>query len=147
MPKAIFAALAAALLLQAASPAQSRFPLEEATAAQLQDWMTSGRYSARQIAQLYLDRIEQIDRRGPTLRSVIEVNPDALSIADALDKERAQQGPRGPLHGIPILIKDNIDTGDRMSTTAGSLALEGSHPARDAFVVAKLREAGVVILG
>jgi amidase len=147
MPKAVFAALAAALLLQAASPAQSRFPLEEATAAQLQDWMTSGRYSARQIAQLYLDRIEQIDRRGPTLRSVIEVNPDAPSIADALDKERAQQGPRGPLHGIPILIKDNIDTGDRMSTTAGSLALEGSHPARDAFVVAKLREAGVVILG
>lgn len=147
MLKSILAASLAALVLQAAQPTTSSFPLEEATAAQLQDWMTGGRYTARQIAQLYLDRIEQIDRHGPTLRSVIEINPDALTIAEALDKERAAKGPRGPLHGIPILIKDNIDTGDRMSTTAGSLALEGSHSARDAFLVARLREAGVVILG
>jgi amidase len=147
MFKHVVAAGAAAFLIQAAQPAQSSFPLEEASAAQLQEWMTAGRYTARQIAQLYLDRIEQIDRHGPTLRSVIEINPDALTIADALDKERADKGPRGPLHGIPVLIKDNIDTGDRMSTTAGSLALEGSHPAHDAFVVARLRAAGVVILG
>jgi amidase len=147
MFKHILAATISALILQPASPAQSTFPLEEATAAQLQEWMTNGRYTARQIAQLYLDRIEQIDRQGPALRSVIEINPDALAIADALDKERAEKGPRGPLHGIPVLIKDNIDTGDRMSTTAGSLALEGSHPSRDAFVVARLRAAGVVILG
>jgi amidase len=147
MFKHILVATVSALILQPASPAQSAFPLEEATAAQLQEWMTNGRYTARQIAQLYLDRIEQIDRQGPALRSVIEINPDALAIADALDKERAEKGPRGPLHGVPVLIKDNIDTGDRMSTTAGSLALEGSHPSRDAFVVARLRAAGVVILG
>jgi amidase len=147
MFKHILVATVSALILQSASPAQSTFPLEEATAAQLQEWMTNGRYTARQIAQLYLDRIEQIDRQGPALRSVIEINPDALAIADALDKERAEKGPRGPLHGVPVLIKDNIDTGDRMSTTAGSLALEGSHPSRDAFVVARLRAAGVVILG
>jgi amidase len=146
MIKAFLAAALAAIVLQAA-PAQPTFPLEEASAAQLQEWMTSGRYTARAIAQMYLDRIEQIDRQGPTLRSVIEINPDALSIADALDKERAQKGPRGPLHGIPVLIKDNIDTADRMSTTAGSLALEGSHPPHDAFVVSRLRAAGVVILG
>ena len=146
MTKHLLAAGLAAALLQTA-PAPSAFPLEEATAAQLQDWMTSGRYTARQIAQMYLDRIERVDRQGPTLRSVIEINPDALTIADALDKERAEKGPRGPLHGIPVLIKDNIDTADRMSTTAGSLALEGSHPTHDAFVVSRLREAGVVILG
>ena len=148
MFKHLVAAGLAALLLQASQPASSPpFPLEEATGAQLQDWMTSGRYTSRQIVQFYLDRIDQIDRHGPTLRAVIEVNPDALTIADALDKERGQKGPRGPLHGIPILIKDNIDTGDRMSTTAGSLALDGSHPARDAFVAARLRDAGAVILG
>ena len=118
------------------------FPLEEATAAQLQEWMTSGRYTARQIAELYLRRIEEIDRSGPALRSVIEVNPDALAIADALDAERKATGPRGPLHGIPVLIKDNIDTADRMMTTAGSLALEGAKPAKDAFVVQRLRAAG-----
>ncbi len=109
--------------------------------------MASGRYSARQIAELYLRRIEEIDRTGPALRSVIEVNPDALSIADTLDAERKAKGPRGPLHGIPILIKDNIDTADRMMTSAGSLALEGSVAAHDAFVVQRLRAAGVVILG
>src|SRR5258708_29698852 len=129
---------------RSAAPA---FPLEEATAAQLQEWMTSGRYTARQVAELYLRRIDEIDRSGPALHAVIELNPDALSIADALDAERKAQGPRGALHGIPVLIKDNIDTADRMMTTAGSLALEGAKPARDAFVVQRLRAAGVVILG
>jgi len=138
-------ALLIALSVQPAPP--PAFPLEEATVEQLQDWMTSGRYSARQIAELYLRRIDEIDRHGPELRSVIEVNPDALAIADALDAERRAKGPRGPLHGIPVLIKDNIDTADRMLTTAGSLALEGSRPAADAFVVERLRAAGAVILG
>jgi amidase len=141
----------AAVLLAAAfaqAPAQPpSFPLEEATAAQLQDWMTSGRYTSRQITELYLRRIEEIDRGGPALGSVIELNPDALSIADALDAERKVKGPRGPLHGIPILLKENIDTGDRMLTTAGSLALESTRPSKDAFLAARLREAGVVILG
>ena len=109
--------------------------------------MTAGRYTARQIAELYLRRIDEIDRGGPQLRSVIEINPDALAIADALDAERRTNGVRGPLHGIPILVKDNIDTGDRMMTTAGSLALEGAPAAKDAFVVERLRAAGAVILG
>jgi amidase len=125
----------------------SAFDLDEATILQLQDGMTSGRYTARRLVELYTARIEAVDRSGPTLRSVIELNPDALSIADALDSERRTRGVRGPLHGIPVLIKDNIDTGDRMMTTAGSLALQGSTAARDAFVSARLRAAGAVILG
>src|SRR5262249_36743920 len=138
------------VLRSAADPPRSTpppFPLEDATAAQLQDWMASGRYTARQLTELYLRRIEDVDRAGPALHAVIELNPDALAIADALDAERKTKGPRGPLHGIPILIKENIDTGDRMLTTAGSLALEGTRPAKDAFLVARLRDAGVVILG
>src|SRR5439155_11715219 len=95
----------------------------------------------------YLSRIEAFDRQGPALRSVIETNPDALAIADRLDAERRSRGPRGPLHGIPVLVKDNIATADRMTTTAGSLALAGSIPSRDAFIVERLREAGAVILG
>src|SRR5205823_616265 len=95
----------------------------------------------------YLARIDAIDRRGPGLRSVLEVNPDALALADALDNERKGKGPRGPLHGIPVLIKDNIDTADRMATTAGSLALVGARPPQDAFLVRRLRQAGVVLLG
>ena len=141
------AVLLSLLLAAPQSPAQPPCPLEEASSAQLQDWMSSGRYTARQIAELYLRRIQEIDQRGPQLRAVIEVNPDALADADALDAERKAKGPRGPLHGIPVLIKDNIDTADKMMTTAGSLALEGSHPSRDAFVVERLRAAGVVILG
>ena len=129
---------------QAPRPA---FALDEATVEQLQSGMQAGRYSSRQLVDLYLDRIAEIDRTGPTLRSVIETNPEARAIADGLDTERKTRGPRGPLHGIPILIKDNIDTGDRMMTTAGSLALEGSIAARDAFVVERLRAAGAVILG
>src|SRR6059058_484556 len=123
------------------------FELEETTIADLQSGMSSGRMTARSIAQLYLNRIDELDRKGPSLRHVIEVNPDALSIADSLDQERKSGRVRGPLHGVPILIKDNIDTADRMMTTAGSLALAGSIPLRDAFIAAKLRAAGAVILG
>jgi len=123
------------------------FELDETTVAALQDGMKSGKYTARSIAQLYLQRIEAIDRRGPSLHSVIEINPDALQIADALDAERKSKGPRGPLHGIPVLLKDNIDTADRMTTTAGSLALEGSIPQHDSLVAKRLRESGAVILG
>ena len=123
------------------------FELDEVSIVELQRRMESGRETARSVARKYLRRIEEIDRQGPALRSVIEINPDALSIADALDRERRESGARGPLHGIPILIKDNIDTADRMTTTAGSLALEGSVAERDSFVTRKLREAGAVLLG
>jgi amidase len=123
------------------------FELDEITVAELQAGMQSGKFTARGLAEKYLARIEAIDRGGPALRSVIETNPDALSIADALDKERKEKGPRGPLHGIPILIKDNIDTADGMMTTAGSLALVGAKPLKDSFVAEKLRAAGALILG
>jgi amidase len=127
--------------------AQPRFDLEEATIADLQQRMTSGRDTARSLAEKYLARIDEVDRRGPALHSVLETNPDALTIADALDAERKSRGPRGPLHGIPVLIKDNIATADRMHTTAGSLALADSKPPADAFIVQRLRAAGAVILG
>jgi len=123
------------------------FELDEVTIADLQSGMASGKYSSHSITEKYLQRIEEIDKQGPAINSVIEVNPDALSIAETLDKERQAGHVRGPLHGIPILIKDNIDTADRLQTTAGSLALLGSKPARDSFVAQKLREAGAVILG
>ncbi len=129
------------------SPGLRPFALDEMTIASLQSTMQSGKLSAASITKHYLARIEAVDRRGPALRAVIELNPDALAIAQALDKERKAKGPRGPLHGIPMLLKDNLDTHDRMTTTAGSLALKGSIPPRDAFVVRKLREAGAVILG
>src|SRR5438093_8388129 len=103
--------------------------------------MQSGQFTALSLAEKYLARIEAIDRQGPALRSVIEVNPDALAQADALDRERKATGPRGPLHGVPVLLKDNIDTADRMATTAGSLALVGAKPPRDAFLVGRLRRA------
>src|SRR3954467_4572418 len=127
--------------------APSGFPLEEATVGELQDAMAAGRYTSRRLVELYTERIAAIDRSGPTLPSVIELNPDALAIADGLDAERKSGRVRGPLHGIPVLVKDNIDTADRMTTSAGSLALEGSRPACDAFVVERLRAAGAVILG
>jgi len=127
--------------------AVSAFDLEEATLADLQAGMSSGRMTARSITQQYIARIGELDRKGPTLRHVLEVNPDALSIADSLDQERKSGRVRGPLHGIPILLKDNIDTAGRMTTTAGSLALEGSIPLQDAFIAAKLRSAGAVVLG
>ncbi|HTY58797.1 MAG TPA: amidase [Bacteroidota bacterium] len=109
--------------------------------------MKSGSYTAKSLTESYLMRIGEIDRNGPALRSVIELNPDALAIAEDLDRERRAKGPRGPLHGIPLLIKDNIDTADRMSTTAGSLALVGSKPPEDAYLVRRLRNAGAIILG
>ena len=130
-----------------AAPTPAAFDLEEATIASLADRMARGQDTARSLADKYLARIEAIDRRGPMLKSVIQVNPDALAAADALDAERKTKGPRGPLHGIPVLIKDNIATADRMQTTAGSLALEGSIAPADAFLVARLRDAGAVILG
>jgi amidase len=123
------------------------FELDELTIDDLQQAMQSGKYSSRSLTEKYLARIQDIDKAGPRINSVIEVNPEALEIAEALDRERKDKGPRGPLHGIPILIKDNIDTADRMNTTAGSLALLGSTPPKDAFVAAQLRKAGAVILG
>jgi amidase len=124
------------------------FELEEATVSELQAAMASGKYTARGLAELYLTRIREHDRVGELpLLSVMELNPDALAIAAALDEERKAKGPRGPLHGIPVLIKDNIATADKMQTTAGSLALVGAVPSRDAFVVERLRAAGAVILG
>lgn len=129
------------------SPEVQPFEFDEATIGQLADGMVSGKNTARTIAEKYIARIDAIDRNGPALHSVIELNPDALAIADALDKERKEKGPRGPLHGIPVLIKDNIDTDDRMATTAGSLALIGATPSQDAFLVRQLRRAGAVILG
>lgn len=123
------------------------FDLDEATISDLQESMGNGHATARSIAGKYLARIAEIDRQGPAINSVIEINPDVLQIADALDRERKEKGPRGPMHGIPVLIKDNIDTADAMSTTAGSLALLGAKPPSDAFVVQQLRKAGAVILG
>lgn len=147
------AALAVALLValspeaMAAKREKPAFDVAEKSVAQLQKAMTSGRVTSREITRQYLARIRSIDKAGPRLNSVIEVNPDALEIAAALDRERKQKGPRGPLHGIPVLVKDNLATHDGMQTTAGSLALVGTRPPRDAFVVEKLREAGAVILG
>jgi amidase len=123
------------------------FRFEEATLAELQAAMTAGTLTSRRLTQAYLRRIRRIDLSGIKLNSVIEVNPDALEIAERLDRERRRSGPRGPLHGIPILVKDNYATRDRMETTAGSLALLGSRVPRDAFVIRRLRRAGAVILG
>jgi amidase len=124
----------------------AEFDLMELGIAELQQKMVSGEISARSLTQKYLERMDEIDRNGPMLRAVIEVNPDALDIAEQMDKRR-RQAPVGPLHGIPVLIKDNIDTADRTQTTAGSLALLGARPPRDAFVVDRLRKAGAVLLG
>ena len=123
------------------------FELEEITIAELQDGMKSGKFTARSVLEQYLERVDDLDKRGPAVNAIIELNPDAPSIADALDRERKAKGPRGPLHGIPVLIKDNIDTADGMMTTAGSWALFGSKPLKDSSVAQKLRAAGAVILG
>jgi amidase len=130
----------------AGSASAPPFELEEVTVAELQAGMTSGRYTARGIAEQYLARIAAMDRAGPSLQSIIETNPDALALAEELDRERAAKGARGPLHGVPVLLKDNIDTADRMTTTAGSLALEGSIAPRDSQVAERLRAAGAVLL-
>ncbi|TMI72284.1 MAG: amidase [Bacteroidetes bacterium] len=131
----------------AANDAVAGFELNEESISSLQEKMASGKYSSEQLTKIYLDRIDAIDKKGPSLNSVIEINPDALSIAKSLDEERKSGKTRGPLHGIPILIKDNIDTADKMQTTAGALAMQGHVATKDAFVVKKLREAGTVILG
>jgi len=123
------------------------FELDEVTLAELQKQMSAGTRTSRQITEAYLQRIAALDRQGPELRSVIETNPEALEIAAALDAERKAKGPRGPLHGIPVLVKDNVDTSDKMTTTAGSLALEGSIAERDSHVAKRLRDAGALILG
>ncbi len=127
--------------------ADVRFDLAEATVADLQAAMRSGERTSESIAQAYLVRMDAVDRAGPAINAVIERNPDALAIAQHLDRERREKDARGPLHGVPVLLKDNIDTADRMHTTAGSLALADHIAKQDAFVVARLRAAGCVILG
>lgn len=129
------------------NPSAKDFELDELTLDDLQKSMQSGQTTSRSLTERYLARIQEIDKAGPKINAIIEVNPEALEIAATLDKERKEKGPRGPLHRIPVLIKDNMDTADRMSTTAGSLALLDSRPAKDSFVAAQLRKAGAVILG
>jgi amidase len=145
----VYPALGAAREVESDLPASDikPFELDELTITDLQEGMKSGRFTARSLVEKYSGRIDEIDKHGPAINSVLEMNPDALSIADQLDQERKAKGPRGPLHGVPVLIKDNIDTADRMMTTAGSLALVGSKPSRDSFVAQRLRSAGAVILG
>lgn len=128
-------------------PAAREFELSEKTIGELQQLMHNKKYTSRDLCGLYLNRIAAIDKGGPKLNAVIELNPDALTIADKLDKERVAGKVRGPMHGIPVLIKDNISTGDRMHTTAGALALADNLAGKDAFITTKLREAGAVILG
>ena len=123
------------------------FDVEERSVAEWQAALARGELTSRQLVERYLQRIESLDARGPTLRAVLETNPDAFDIATALDAERKAGKLRGPLHGIPVLVKDNIDTADRMHTTAGSEALAGERPTRDAFIVERLRAAGAIVLG
>ena len=130
-----------------ASTSPEDFKLNEITIDELQQKMKSGEYTSRSITEMYLKRINDIDKNGPAINAVIELNPDALNIADGLDNERKSGKVRGPLHGIPVLIKDNINTADKMMTTAGALALEGNKASKDAFIIKHLREAGAVLLG
>ena len=133
--------------LKSVEDSNAVFELDEETIGSLREKLASGKYTSEQLVQLYLKRIEAIDATGPQLHSVIEVNPDAVAIAVAMDKELKAGKNRGPLHGIPVLIKDNIDTADKMQTTAGSLAMAGNIASKDAFIVKKLREAGAIIIG
>ncbi|WP_342481146.1 amidase family protein [Paenibacillus sp. FSL L8-0340] len=123
------------------------FEIVEATITEIQTALAAGEITSKQLVLMYLERIADHDKNGLTINSVLEINPDALFIAESLDVERSQQGPRGPMHGIPVLLKDNINTGDKMHTSAGSLALADSFAGEDAYIVTKLREAGAVILG
>jgi amidase len=141
------AAVAAAVSAVAEPSAPPADEVEELSLAEIRARFDDGRLSSQQLTHLYLDRIERLDRRGPALRSVIEVNSQALAIAAGLDAERKSRGPRGPLHGVPILIKDNVETSDHLMSTAGSLALEGWYAPKDAPLVERLRAAGAVILG
>ncbi len=137
------------LLVSCAQKEQNvaEFELNEITVRELNDAFESGKYTSVQIVELYLERIDALNKKGPHLNAVIAINPDAVEIAKALDKERAENGPRGPMHGIPVLLKDNIDTMDRMPATAGSHALSGNFAVKDAPMVASLRKAGAIILG
>lgn len=148
---AVYPALAAGrVLVSDAIPRNDEvkpFELDEITIPGLQDGMKSGRFTSKSLVEKYTARIHEVDKQGPSVNSIIELNPDAPSIAAALDRERQEKGPRGPMHGIPVLIKDNIGTADGMMTTAGSLALVGSKPPKDSFVAQRLRSAGAVILG
>ncbi len=146
MVPALSAGRAVAPSTTPATPEVKAFELSEITISELQEGMQSGKFTSRSLVEKYSARVEEVDKSGPAVNAIIEMNPDALAIAEALDRERKVKGPRGPLHGIPVLIKDNIDTADRMMTTAGSLALVGSKPLKDSFVAQKLRAAGAVIL-
>jgi len=130
-----------------AAQTSAPFALEEATIFGLREALAAGRVTSSDLVALYLDRVALYDDAGPTIRSVLEINPDAYEIAAALDEERAAGNVRGPLHGVPVLVKDNIDTADGMQTAAGSLALAGYFAPRDATVAARLREAGAILLG
>jgi amidase len=149
----VYPALGAARAKETSAPKNSRpdvpaFEFEEMTIDQLQDGMKSGKFTARSLTEKYLQRIQNVDKQGPAVNSVIEINPDAVQIAELLDRERKEKRVRGPMHGIPVLIKDNIATADKMMTTAGSLALvDAPKPPKDSFVAAQLRKAGAVILG
>src|SRR5262245_22619774 len=123
------------------------FEFEEVSVADLQRRLASGELTSAGLTRSYLRRIAELDQKGPRVKAVLELNPDALAIAQESDRERKARGRRGPLHGVPVLLKDNIDTHDRTTTTAGSLAMEGSIPTSDAFVTARLRAAGAVLLG
>src|SRR5260370_4971690 len=129
------------------SPEVPAFELEETTIAELQEGMKAGKYTARGIAEKYLTRIEALDKRGSAVNSVIEVNPDALGLAEASDKERKQKGARGPLHGIPMLIKDNVDTADKLMTTARALGVGGAKPPQESVVEQEVQRAGAEVLG
>ena len=137
----------AATSVSVAAATRDKFQWLEASIPELQRAMSSGNLSSVALTKAYLRRIDELDRKGPGINSVIELNPDALDIARERDRERKRKELRGPMHGIPVLLKDNIDTADKMLTTAGSLALVGSRPTRDAFLVQRLRDAGAVILG
>lgn len=151
----IFAGIIVALLLIScaeqerpmAKPSIHEFELDEITVSELNEAYDSGKYTAVQVVELYIERIEALNKVGPHLNAVIAVNPDALAIAADLDAERATNGPRSPMHGIPVLLKDNINTKDPMPTTAGSIALIENYASKDAPMVASLREAGAIILG
>ncbi len=145
LPSFSFMENAAASTLKYAKSDLSEF--DEITIDEISAGLKSGKYTIKSVAEHYISRINEFDKKGPALNSVIELNPDTLTIADSLDKELKEKGPRSPMHGIPVLIKDNIDTADGMQTTAGSLALLGSKPLKDSFLVKQLRDAGALILG
>jgi amidase len=134
-------------IIEGVGESDSGFELNEETISSLREKLSSGTYSSEQLVRMYLDRIGAVDKNGAKLNAVIEINPDAIALAKAMDLESKSGKSRGPLHGIPILIKDNIDTGDKMQTTAGSLALAGNIASNDAFVVKKIREAGAILIG